>query len=574
MLNLTPSSSPVNLGTPIFKGPASFPLSSASATAILSKMQSAVKAIFHATYSGAGSLMSAVTKQESWKGIASVQWDKSKVNFNHAGIAGFAAFALLAAISVSVYKSMTKTTAEKGPNGSSSSTSTSQVSENTFQILCRKYPKEAIKQLQDPQNEVTTMEDQQSLLRSIFNGVSEDIGDRRNDEVKPATLNQVRAVLVEAFFTKYPNIDPKFVDSLLALFTTRFGDEEDKFSVFSATIDHCPRIENCLGEALNKAIDWSYTSFIEKILTKAPHLKKLLSSILEMVTIKGNLELSDWIISTYKKEMTTADLCVVLKKLLVKNISEKEPVSFAFFQKLVKENPELSGPEMNMMLKMAADANMEMFLIAFEGFTKLTRANFKEILEDNKSSADVLKLINEKYPINGEPNTPCPFVGTNTIPRGVMHILNELFEGSTYSVEALPLHMSNAPVGQREKTQPSREWMENPIEKGIYRDGTAITYNPYIIFRVVCTSTEQELVELGVKLGVRMENYKREKFIALGASNRKDQLSWEQLRTTEPADPLFFKAELIGSGDQATHFKEFIKTGEGKDLNGLTWRLE
>lgn len=102
--------------------------------------------------------------------------------------------------------------------------------------------------------------------------------------------------------------------------------------------------------------------------------------------------------TTYKDDMTTSDYCGVLKGMIFRNIGREDAEALAFFKKVVRANSKLVGPEMNKMLKLAADGNFEMFKIAASGFVNLTRSHFKEILEGRTTPKPVLDYIDARYP--------------------------------------------------------------------------------------------------------------------------------------------------------------------------------
>lgn len=153
----------------------------------------------------------------------------------------------------------------------------------------------------------------------------------------------------------------------------------------------------------------------------------------------------------------------------------------------------------------------------------------------------------------------------------VRETLNRLFEGSKYgSIEKLPPYPI---MVDNTENFASREHMTKPVMIGDMDDG-----RQFILIKADCIVTEENrIIFFNTGIGTRIE-----KHIVLYQrfDPTRNRFLWESNRT-EHAEPVFFSWTFISDDGslnelQKTNFdrlKTLLKTGEGQDINGLTWTI-
>lgn len=164
------------------------------------------------------------------------------------------------------------------------------------------------------------------------------------------------------------------------------------------------------------------------------------------------------------------------------------------------------------------------------------------------------------------------------VPEEVKPTLNRLFEGSSYSLNTLPVYPTV--LNELNHPNPVREEMAAPVMKGMFDDGRA-----FIVIKLDCTLSDENIENSGIE-----EEYKN---LRRGQRQLKDILMLFQYRVTDPlmwdqlgrssGRPSFFTWNFTYAEDgtgptksQEGNFKlvqTLLKTGESPDTHGLIWRI-
>jgi hypothetical protein len=164
------------------------------------------------------------------------------------------------------------------------------------------------------------------------------------------------------------------------------------------------------------------------------------------------------------------------------------------------------------------------------------------------------------------------------IPPEVKKTLDQLFEGSPYAIDTLPiypivLNMNNHPAAKREK-------MTAPVMKGTCDDG-----RPFIAIKVDCTLRNENIEKAGLHKALEhayKNNPQLEKVLCLYQNfSFCSNFIWSQIGSGSMF-PEFFTWNFTyqdGSGpteSQKDNFKRvqtLLKTGQSEDNRGLVWHI-
>lgn len=174
-----------------------------------------------------------------------------------------------------------------------------------------------------------------------------------------------------------------------------------------------------------------------------------------------------------------------------------------------------------------------------------------------------------------------PKIQTNikvTIPSEVKTTLDQLFEGSSYSIDNLPVYPI---IINNHHATPERKKMTAPVMKGMCDDGRA-----FIMMKVDCDLKDQDIERHSSYEEIQnyyKTNRQLEDVLILFQYRKTDPLMWDQLGRGRPMHPSFFTWNFTYSEDgtgptnsQKENFKlvqTLLKTGESNDTNGLIWRI-
>ena len=175
-----------------------------------------------------------------------------------------------------------------------------------------------------------------------------------------------------------------------------------------------------------------------------------------------------------------------------------------------------------------------------------------------------------------------------TIPSEVKKTLDQLFQGSSYAIDNLPIYPFI--LNQKDHGAPKREVMMAPVMKGITDDG-----HPFIAIKVDCNLRDED-IEKNAGSYEEIQNYykthrqlKDTLVLYQYHSNGplfwggEGKFMWDQLGRGQSMSPSFFTWNFTYAEDgtgptksQKDNFKlvqTLLKTGQSEDLSGLIWRI-
>lgn len=183
---------------------------------------------------------------------------------------------------------------------------------------------------------------------------------------------------------------------------------------------------------------------------------------------------------------------------------------------------------------------------------------------------------------------PSPII----ISEEVKQVLNELFEGSGFSVDSLPVY--SYPLNNRD-SKPDKDLMRSPVMKGITTDDR----RPFIAIKLCHTLTDQEIDDLDDidTVKTRLRDHRENSWLITLNQKYPDGVRiaesdidgfgysknlWSAVQSGPFITPDFFTdnitfsdtGELVESQREGFELlKTVLRTGQGVDLKGCEWRL-
>lgn len=158
------------------------------------------------------------------------------------------------------------------------------------------------------------------------------------------------------------------------------------------------------------------------------------------------------------------------------------------------------------------------------------------------------------------------------IAEQVQETLNQLFEGSSYSVDRLPLYPLK--LNKAKHCVPQKEYMRSSVVKGVHAPGG----QPFIAIKLRRDAPIGKKVA-NVQLLILAQTYPTGP-IHSWLPDQRGELLWVEI--TSPYRPYFFNDYFTWADTgactekQADNFKllkHLLQTGSGKDLRGVVWHL-
>ncbi len=347
------------------------------------------------------------------------QFNQARTCAAQAGVAGFLGLFTLTAVAVVVIAKMiqkkdgtqlnpppsngpsTASTRAKEPFSAAAYfawlTATGQKDKDSpFKLLCQEDPVAATTFINDNKIKPEAPLANQ-MLQDILDGILKDMFSKK-EQKKNEELNKNRLLLLDAYFTRCPTTDLRFLGQQLAALASPMVDisEQDRLPFFLMILDRSPDgLKHHLKGALNNSIKWNYRIFLEKVIDRNPSLKSEFDKNLTGILYK-NLKLVEWILTEHRDWVSEQGISGVLTHLIRQYGVKKETAHHELFQKVVQQNPNLPELSASNVLSFAAiDKNWEMFKIAAEGFKNVTR---EKVVTSIRDQPDLLPWFNEHFP--------------------------------------------------------------------------------------------------------------------------------------------------------------------------------